>query len=289
MQLEAFLTVGWPDDADSRFAASVLHREADMGVEHRAIPEIKPAVSEPVDQVEPEIVSSDQGSDKALSKDDRYRNAILEALRATTPGTPVSGLERLFRRRSGAFRPLRRLVGELASAEAPENWTGQTLSCRIDAFAYAFLKSAKNFDFVLPRPAAPGDDFAAIHAQWSKTISDLEAFEREGRAMPRDSVSPARYLALREIVSRPSARDELRALVVLLTSGPSTMEEISEDLGLNYTLGQRTLAAYESPAAAVVERRSGSIFAIGKVALPLVVFCLREKMGLNLLPTISEE
>lgn len=253
MQLEAFLTVGWPDDPGADFAASRLHEAADR---------------------------SSAG----------YQEELSAALQTASPETPISGLDALFRRRSGAFQPLKKFVGALASIDATDKPT-EALVCRIDVFAYAFLKSAKNLDFVLPRRAGANadDEFARVRDSWAATIIALEQFERMGTSLPKGTVEAQRYLGLRRIVSRPSARDELRALVVLLTSGPSTLAEISGDLGLNYTLGQRTLAAYESEGVAVIERRSGEVFSIVKDSLPLVVFCLREKMGVDLLPAVSGE
>jgi hypothetical protein len=251
MRLEAFLTVGWEDDPQAEFGASRLHAVAGQ-------------VSE------------------------EYSAALAAELEKAPPETKISGLENLFRRRPGGFGPFRRFVGALASVRSSGKLS-EPLVCRIDVFAYAFLKSAKNLDFVLPRRKAEkgeNDDYGNASETWAKTIEALEHFERTGRSLPKGTVEASRYLAIREIISRPSARDELRALAILLTSGPSTSAEISNDLGLNYTLGQRTLAAYEDPDVGVVERRSGGKFSIVKSSLPLVVFCLREKMGIDLLPAL---
>ncbi len=251
MKLQAFLTVGWEDDPQADFAALKLH-------------------------------------EAAAQHGEAYSRALAAELATAPQGTEITGLDRLFRRRPGEFGPLKKLVGGLALLPAPTKLTGP-LVCRIDAFAYAFLKSAKNLDFVLPRRTGGDDDFKRIRTSWDATIDALERFERRGETLPDDTVEPARYLGIREIVTRPSARDELRALTVLLTSGPSTLEEISSDLGLNHTLGQRTLAAYEQAPVAVIERRPGETFSIVADALPLVVFCLRETMGIDLLPAIPEE
>jgi hypothetical protein len=246
MKLEAFLTVGWEDDPQANFSAFKLHEAADP--------------------------SSPQ-----------YSAALTAELGRAQPETVLLGLENLFRRRPGDFGPLKQFVGALASMRSPGKLS-EPLVCRIDVFAYFFLKSAKNLDFVLPRRGGGNDEFDNLRETWAEKIRALERFERTGEALPAGTVEASRYLGIREIISRPSARDELRALTVLLTSGPSTLAEISDDLGLNYPLGQRALAAYEHEAVGVVERRRGEIFTIVKDYLPLVVFCLREKMGIDLLP-----
>lgn len=250
MRLEAFLTIGWEDDPQAAFSACRLDEAATRGA-------------------------------------DGYEAALTAELEQAPPATVIEGLETLFRRRPNGFLPLKRFIGALVSMPA----TGQRaepLVCRMDAFAYAFLKSAKNLDFMLPRPNPAQDDFGHVGKTWAETITALERFERTGEPLPSGlAVTGAEYLAIREIISRPSARDELRALTVLLTSGPSTLKEISGDLGLNHTLGQRTLAAYEG--VGVLERRPGEVFSIRKGALPLVVFCLREKMGIDLLPALPGE
>jgi hypothetical protein len=193
----------------------------------------------------------------------------------------------LFRRRPNGFQPLKRFLGALVSMPAPGK-RAEPLVCRMDVFAYAFLKSGKNLDFILPRRKGGNDDFGNVSKAWIETIGALERFERTGEPLPSGhAVTGESYLAVREIISRPSARDELRTLAVLLTSGPSALAEIGEDLGLNYSLGQRTVAAYEG--VGILERRAGEVFSIHKDALPLVVFCLREKMGIDLLPTLPGE
>ncbi len=250
MKLEAYLTVGWEDDPRSDVAAARLHQAA-----------------------------SHSGAD--------YSAALAAELAKMPRDTAISGLDKLFRRRSNEFRPLKQFIGAVASMPAPEN-VSEPLFCRIDVFAYAFLKSAKNLDFLLPRRKGGDDDFGNVSKAWAETITALECLERTGEPLPSGiPVTADAYLAIREIISRPSARDELRALVVLLTSGPSTLAEISGDLGLNYTLGQRTLAAYERVGA--LEHRPENVFSIAKNALPLVVFCLREKMGIDLLPSLPGE
>jgi hypothetical protein len=103
MKLEAFLTVGWADDPKADFAASRLHEAADQSSEE-------------------------------------YSAALAAELEKAPPGTKISGLENLFRRRPGEFGPLKRFIGALAFMPPPGKLS-EPLVCRIDVFAYAFLKS----------------------------------------------------------------------------------------------------------------------------------------------------
>lgn len=249
MKLEAFLTVGWGDDPQAVFGASRLHNVA------------------------------------RNSKD--YLKGLAEELDKAPPNTVISGLENLFRRRRKAFLPLRQFIGALTSLPAPKALS-EPVVCRIDVFAYAFLKMAKNLDFLVPRRLDGTDELSSVRTAWAEAILALEDFERTGEPLPAGiGITARRYLSLRDIISRSAARDELRSLVVLLTSGPSTLSEISIDLGLNHTLGQRTLSAYQQ--IGILETRPGGVLSIENKALPLVVFCLREKIGIDLLPAVTQK
>jgi len=247
MRLSATLTTGWPDDPAAPLAAPVL--------------------------------------DARASASGDYARSIAEQL-AAGKAREILALDTTFRRRPGGARPLSRLVGALAGLPESEGVTGP-LVCRVDAFTYGFLKSAKNLDLVLPVGKGGLDGFQRTRSQWARAIAALEAFERSGTALAgSEPISRERYLATRAIITRPTARDEQRALATLLLSGPSTLEELSTDLGLKYTLGSRTLAVFESEPVGVVERREGAIFALRESTLPLVLFCLRETMGLDVLAAL---
>jgi len=249
MLLQAQLTIGWHDGPEKDFAATRLH-------------------------------------ETALKAGKGYSDTLATTLKAVGKA-PISGLESLFRRRTRGFETLKKFVAALVSLPHPAA-TADPLICRIDAFAYAFLRGAKNLDFQLPLDDKLNAEFRKTHAAWSHTIMALEDFERLGRPLVKDAnISTDHYLALRHIISRPSARDERRTLATLMVSGPSSMKEISEDLGLNYSLGQRTVATFLEKD--LVERRSGEIFAIAEPALPLAVFGLRESMGLDLLTVLQKE
>jgi hypothetical protein len=250
MQLQALLTVGWQTEPQTPSSAAQLHN-----------------------------LASHAGGD--------YSKALSAALKSLSNDFQILGLEQLFRKRTAGFNPIKQFIGALSSMPT-YNGHPNPLICQIDAFAYAFLKGAKNFDFLLPLGDELSTDFRNTHMGWLRTITSLEAFERFGEPLPKDSgVTAEQYLSLRKVIVRPSARDERCVLATLLVSGPSTLPEISTDLGLNYTLGQRTLAAFEKMS--VIERRAAEVLGIAETALPLVVFCLREAMGLDLLSILTSE
>lgn len=110
---------------------------------------------------------------------------------------------------------------------------------RVNAFLYAFLCPAKNFDLFLQ------ENFDAVAGQVDRiqeAMLALQHFERTGDD-GLDSHLRSTYLALRRVVARRSARDERRTLATLLFSGPSTPEQISQDLGITVNLVERTLLA----------------------------------------------
>ncbi|WP_019503175.1 hypothetical protein [Pleurocapsa sp. PCC 7319] len=187
-------------------------------------------------------------------------------------------LEQLFRKSTQGFQPIKQFVGALTSLEVKKN-----LSCHINVFAYSFLKQAKNFDLLLPFDREQNQEFWQIYREWSELSIKLEKFECYGQNCSKKLAK--QYLALRKIVSRSSARDEIKTLAALLISGPSTLKQVSEDLGLSYTLGQRTVSVFEN--ISVVETRPGGIYAIATEALPVVIFCLRETCGIDWLSNLN--
>ena len=192
--------------------------------------------------------------------------------------TEIYQLEQLFRKSTKGFQPIKQFVGALISLEVKKS-----LNCHIDVFAYCFLKQAKNFDLLLPFDRKQNEEFWQKYQKWSEIIIKLEKFERLGQNCPEKLAK--QYLALRKVVSRPSVRDEIKTLATLLVSGPSTLEQVSEDLGLRYTLGQRTISVFEN--ISVVKIRAGGIYVIATEALPVVVFCLRETCGLDWLGNLD--
>ena len=209
---------------------------------------------------------------------ENYINSISEQL-AKEHTKQIYCLDQLLRKSTKGFKPIKQFVGVLTTLT-----NNKEFICYIDVFAYSFLKGAKNFDLLLLFEKKHNQEFIHTYNHWSEIFGNLEKFERFGQKNISDE-QKKQYLALREIVSRPSVRDEIRTLATLLISGPSTLEQVTEDLGLNYTLGQRTVGVFEN--IGVVKQRRKRIYAIEKEALPVVIFCLRETIGLDLLNNLD--
>ena len=76
---------------------------------------------------------------------------------------------------------------------------------------------------------------------------------------------------------RPGARDECRALAHLLMSGPSTARELARELQLSENLAKRVARAL-SP---LVELGEDGRFSICEGLLPVALFAVRERMGID--------
>ncbi|MDJ0582189.1 hypothetical protein [Crocosphaera sp.] len=234
-------------------------------------------------------ISAEELHQSALNGDD-YINSLFSLLNQKKIDN-IYQLEKLFRKSSKGFKPIKKFVGALSTIEDIEGKS--EIACYINVFAYSFLKGAKNFDLLLPLDEQQDKKFIKTYQNWGQQIYDLENFERSGKEI--EEKIKKQYLALREIVSRPSVRDEIRSLATLLISGPSTLNEVSNDIGLNYTLGQKTLGIFER--IDVVKRqeqekqkeKESTRYVIVKEALPVVIFCLRETIGLDLLRNLYLE
>lgn len=222
-------------------------------------------------------VSLHQGASGA----NEYTAAVERALRPKAPFVDVLALDRLFRKRTGGFDQVKQLVGALAAIDGGSE-EFDTIRCYVDVFAYAFLRGAKNFDFLLPEAPDVRGSYRSGEQDLLQRVAALEAFERDGTPLPPNlHLSREDYLALRAVLTKPLARDERRTLAAFLVSGPSTLEEISMDLGLNYTLSQRVLGAFEP--CHLFDRTEDGRYRIRAEALPMVVFGLRETLGLDYL------
>jgi hypothetical protein len=206
--------------------------------------------------------------------------------RSQSTQTIIHSCEMLFRRRAGGFGPLKDF---LACALTPE-LGAREIECRFDAFAYAFLSSAKNMDLLLPVNAnavLPPSEFAGELRRLSANLRRLSVFERTGKR-PGDAVMTKRYLATRRILSRASARDERRVLATLFVSGPSTAREISDDLGISQNLAARILGLLGE--SGCVSARSGNRYAIDHDhrSLAVAYYLVRETLGLCLLNRLEQ-
>lgn len=255
MQLAAKLTVGWADIPRSQFSARELHNRA--------------------------IAAPD------------YTESLFQQLQVGTSDTVIIGTDQLFRQAPGGSGPIRKLISELTYLPAI-SILPSPLPCEIDLFAYAFLAGAKNFDLLLPLASSNSISLAQVQSDCATALQALENFERTGLLPPNvDVLDTQQYLSIRKVVSRSSARDELRTLATLLVSGPSTALDLVRELGLNESLAQRMLGLFESIGilarwgATPSIRETDPAFAIKKTMIPLVVFCLRETLGIDLLTHLS--
>ena len=255
MILNTHLTVGWPPTSREDQSALWIHEQCE-----------------------------------ASSQD--YPQALMEVLQAQLQDEKslrITNLESLFRRRARGFSGIKRFVARL-SACAERLETVKSIDVEVDAFAYAFLCGAKNFDFILPlapnqKVSVPGFLYDEYQHAWAKTLQQLELFETSGQPLPK--AERDLYLGIRKILGRPGARDEFRALATLLVSGPSTGSEISKDLGMPYDLSDRILPSLRRAGAAESREDLGDRFVIPLQAIPCVTFILREIGGIDLLPILE--
>ena len=253
MAIDTILTVGWPMvEADDPFAATNIHAKASQSDDYKAA----------LKQIYTEL-STQTGEAKPMH---------------------ITSVGRLFRRRPDQFNAIKKFVR--SSEKVLDKSHGQVFF-EIDAFSYAFLKGAKNFDIVMPETDNAEGSYRRIKKQLLAEMSQLEELEREGY-QPRDKSVMENYLTLREVIASPAARDERRSLATLLVSGPSTSEQISNDLGMPYGLSDLVLPVYES--IGIVTRREEfdeTLFAITEEALARVLFCLRETMGVDFISVLE--
>ncbi|MCV6636343.1 hypothetical protein [Candidatus Albibeggiatoa sp. nov. NOAA] len=253
MAIDTILTVGWPlMKADDVFDATNMHAKAEQADDYKAA----------------------------------LKQVYTDLRKQLGEGKPmhISSVGRLFRRRPDHFGAIKKFV---RNSEKVIDKSHGKIYFEIDAFSYAFLKGAKNFDIVMPETDSIEGSFRKIRRKMLDEMSQLEEFEREGYK-PEDSKVMENYLALREVIASPAARDERRALATLLVSGPSTSEQIANDLGMPYGLSGLVLPVYEKIGVATRREELGeTLFAITEEALPRVLFCLRETMGVDFIEVLE--
>jgi hypothetical protein len=253
MPIETVLTVGWPIIAEEDTTdATYIHAQG---------------------------IQSDNYAQKIREMLTTLRNQI-------GPDTPlyIKSTGRLFRRRTGHFSAIKKFV---TASEQVIDSTLRPIFYEIDAFSYAFLKGAKNLDTILRESKKTTQPFRQNLPDWIKAIKSLEEFEREG-IMPNKPHLAEHYLELRRVIAPASARDERRTLTTLLVSGPSTSEEISNDLAMPYGLSDRLLPMLAQIGVVQGRKEQGLYrYALTIEALPCVLFGLRETMGIDLLAVLS--
>ena len=91
-------------------------------------------------------ISAEELHQSALNGDD-YINSLFSLLNQKKIDN-IYQLEKLFRKSSKGFKPIKKFVGALSTIEDIEGKS--EIACYINVFAYSFLKGAKNFDLLLP-------------------------------------------------------------------------------------------------------------------------------------------
>lgn len=254
MQLAANITVGWADIPKSQFCARKLHSRA---------------IASP-----------------------HYEKSLLHQLQLASAQTHILGLDALFRRACGGYEPVLQFANALSALPTIPNLSAPLL-CDIDLFAYSFLASARNFDLLLPLMQCNSIALAQILNDCEGAVRSLENFERTGTLPAQMSeLGAQQYLSLRRAVARSSSQRELQVLAALLVSGPSTIIHLTRELRLELKTARQILGLFESIGILTLweEEPGGAVeptFAIEKVAVPLVIFCVKELLGLDLMGNLS--
>lgn len=176
------------------------------------------------------------------------------------------------RRNEAGFDRVKQLALE-ASADQP---------LKLNAFLYAFLCPAKNFDLFLTESMEEiSEDVAAIDVKMNK----LAEFEREAKKPPEPSLREP-YLAVRAVVSRRTARDERRTLATLLFSGPSSSHQIAEDLGIPSDLAERILRAL-APVVEHDDKDGAHVLHTDTDSLAATLHLLRSTLGVDPLAVLQ--
>lgn len=155
----------------------------------------------------------------------------------------------------------------------------------LHAFTYAFLGSAKNVDLFLD---ADDREIRGELERLSATLRALETFERDGTALP-DELAHLRepYLRLRRVMLRPSARDERRALAHLLMNGPATAAQLVTSLEMPSPSGAVRAMLALAPVVVGRGQTEEERFEIDTELLPLALFAVRERMGIDPLAVLE--
>lgn len=181
----------------------------------------------------------------------------------------------------GAAAGLRRNQAGFGRIKDLVTQAGSEKPLRLNAFFYAFLCPAKNFDLFLSEDFA--DISEPIHAIDDK-LRELSAFEREAR-QPASKDLRKTYLELRPVIARPTARDERRTLATLLFSGPSTAAQVAKELGIPANLVLRIFLALDP----VLYRRDAErvVLRTDHNSLAVVLYLLRSTLGVDPLSVLK--
>jgi len=155
----------------------------------------------------------------------------------------------------------------------------------INAFLYAFLVSAKNLDlFLRVNSESIKEDLKQIREK----MAALECLEREG-SNPNNDLLLSTYKSIRPVAARPSARDEQRTLAMLLFSGPSTAEQIKEDLDIDKNLAERILRALSVLVVQTEEDPNIFVLRSDTNSLAVTLYLLQYTLGIDPLRVLQSQ
>ena len=192
-------------------------------------------------------------------------------------------------RRRDRYEAIKRRLA--ASHGARKDGTSENASAgsplALHAFTYAFLGSAKNVDlFVDADATGVREQLLSLR----EALGALEAFEREGTQLPTElELLKAPYLRLRRVMLRPGARDERRVLKHVLMTGPATAGELVADLELPSSSGAMRALMALAPVVTGHPDGAQERFGIDESLLPVALFAVRERMGIDPLAVLYED
>ncbi len=194
-----------------------------------------------------------------------------------------SNCEGYFQRRPDGYASLRDFRKRLD--ELVDEKQGIKIRCHFNAFAYAFLVGTKNLDFHFPEKRE--NPFRTEEATFRNQLRQLERFEQLGEPLPKPAgIDAERYLEIRSLLGRTTARDERWVAAELLVSGPASLEELHDTLGSNKGLLAGILRSFAG--LRITESRDDDQRTmIRREALPYVYFLVRETMGVDPLEILA--
>jgi len=261
MQIKAILTYGWKYQK-----------------------EIMPAIDENIIPA----IEIDRQARQHLDHTKSYDSTIKDILTRENNAYKIDRVDELFRKEANGFNKIKEFISSLLSIDIDGI---DEILIYVDVFTYNFVKCAKNFDLFIPETKETKyincckNAFRNKQLEWKNEIETLETFELEGKGSLTKDLKDI-YLNFRKIILRRSARDEIRTLYSLLLSGPSTLNEISNDLGLDNTLSQRIVAAFENTKLIDKQIQTEKYYIQTKV-IPMILFGLREILGIDCLKGID--
>ena len=206
-------------------------------------------------------------------------NRWTEQAAPSLPPLRVVRFERLVRRRPGGVETALSVLRALAT-RLPDH---ACVELEIDLFAYDYLAGATAFD-LLARPSTDSPAAAVLPA-WQAALFALQQLETEGRPPdPTAKVDVDHYLEIRSAMMQGNSNLLRKLLAALLVAGPSTTDELAQDVRARPDTALQTLWVLAGSAA--VAQVEDGLWVVAAPALPPVLFLLQSSLGLDPLARI---